>query len=79
MTFRSARAHDDNGVPTVGNASASAVNVGDPELKAYIVTGDFEGVVGVALGLAGPDGFHVSELTKSPTDHVISVDVARQP
>ena len=78
LTFRSAQAHDVNGVSTVGNASVSAVNVGDPELKAYIVTGDSEGVVGVALGLAGADGFHVSELTKSPTDHVISVDIARR-
>lgn len=76
LTFRSAQAHDDNGVSTLGSASANPVGVGDSELKAYVVTGDFEGVVGVALGLAGADGFHVSELTRSPTDHVISVDVA---
>jgi len=75
LTFRSAQAHDVNGVSTVGGA-ANPVTVGDSELRAYVVTGDFEGVVGVALGLAGVEGFHVSELTKSPTDHVISVDVA---
>lgn len=78
LTFRSAQAHDVNGVSTIGNASMSTVTVGDPELKAYVVTGDFEGVIGVALGLAAADGFHVSELTKSPTDHVISVDIARR-
>ena len=78
LTFRSAQAHDDNGVSTLGGAATNPVTVGDPELTAYVVTGDFEGVVGVALGLAAPDGFHVSELTKSPTDHVISVDIARR-
>ena len=78
LAFRSAQAHDVNGVSTIGNASMNTVDVGDPELKAYVVTGDFEGVIGVALGLAAADGFHVSELTKSPTDHVISVDIARR-
>jgi hypothetical protein len=77
LTFRSAQAHDVNGVSTLGSGALNPVTVGDPELRAYVVTGDFEGVVGVALGLAAADGFHVSELTKSPTDHVISVDIAR--
>jgi hypothetical protein len=78
LTFSSAQAHDANGNPTLVPAATSFVPVGYPELRGYLLNGDFEGTVSVALGLNARDGFHVSELTKSPTDHVISVDVARQ-
>jgi hypothetical protein len=77
LRFTSAQAHDDSGKPTVTNVT-NPVTVGFPELRSYVLNGDFEGYVSVALGLAAPNGFHVSELTKSPTDHVVYVDVARK-
>jgi hypothetical protein len=43
-----------------------------------VLSGDFEGTVSIALGLAAPHGFHVSELTKSATDHVVYVDVSQR-
>ena len=73
MLFRS----DANGIPTLNPPATNPVPVGYPELRSYVLNGDFEGVVNVALGLTAPDGFHVSELTKSSSDHVIYVDVAR--
>jgi hypothetical protein len=76
LKFTSAQAHDANGNPTLTPSATSPVTVGDPELRSYVLNGDFEGTVSVALGLAAPHGFHVSELTKSPTDHVVYVDVA---
>jgi hypothetical protein len=78
LTFTSAQAHDANGVSTLNPTPTNPVMIGYPELRSYVLNGDFEGTVSVALGLAAPDGFHVSELTKSATDHVLYVDVARQ-
>jgi len=77
LTFSSAQAHDDNGNPTLNPSPTNPVSVSFPELRSYVLNGDFEGTVSVALGLAAHDGFHVSELTKSPTDHVIYIDIAR--
>ncbi len=77
LTFSSAQAHDDNGNPTLNPSPTNPVSVSFPELRSYVLNGDFEGTVSVALGLAAQDGFHVSELTKSPTDHVIYIDIAR--
>jgi hypothetical protein len=77
LTFTSAQAHDANGNPTLSPDPINPTPVNLPELRAYVLNGDFEGTVSIALGLTAPDGFHVSELTKSPTDHVIYVDIAR--
>jgi hypothetical protein len=77
LTFTSAQAHDASGNPTLNPSPTNPITVGYPELRSYVLNGDFEGVVNVALGLAAPNGFHVSELTKSANDHVIYVDVAR--
>lgn len=76
LTFNSTQAHDANGNPTLVPNAVNAEPVGLPELRAYMLNGDFEGTVSVALGLTAQDGFHVGELTKSPTDHVIYVDIA---
>jgi hypothetical protein len=78
LVFKSAQAHDSSGNPTLRPNPVNPVAVGYPELRSYVLNGDFEGTVSVALGLTARDGFHVSELTKSPTDHVIYVDVARR-
>jgi hypothetical protein len=77
LTFTSAQAHDANGNSTLNPSATNPVTVGYPELRAYVLNGDFEGVVNVALGLTAKDGFHVSELTKSSSDHVIYIDIAR--
>lgn len=76
LRFTSAQAHDANGDSTLTPSATNPVTVGDPELRSYVLNGDFEGTVSVALGLAAPHGFHVSELTKSPTDNVVYVDLA---
>jgi hypothetical protein len=77
LTFSSAQAHDDRGNPTLNPSPTNPIPVNFPELRSYVLNGDFEGTVSVALGLAAQDGFHISELTKSATDHVIYVDIAR--
>jgi hypothetical protein len=77
LTFQAAQAHAANGTPTVATVPGKPVVVGQSELKAYVLTGDFEGVVDVAVGLSAPHGFRVGVLTKSATDHVIYVDIAR--
>ena len=77
IVFNDAQAHDANGNSTLTPSVTTPISVGYPELRSYVLNGDFEGYVSVALGLTAPNGFHVSELTKSATDHVVYVDVAR--
>lgn len=77
LVFHDAQAYDASGNSTLNPRPTNPVTVGFPELRSYVMNGDFEGYVSVALGVAAPNGFHVSELTKSPTDHVVYVDVAR--
>jgi hypothetical protein len=78
LKFNEAQAYDANGNSTITPRPTNPVTVGYPELRSYVLNGDFEGYVSVALGLNAPNGFHVSELTKSATDHVIYVDVAQK-
>jgi hypothetical protein len=58
IRFTPADAHDRAGVPTVVRAQA----LGYPMLEAYAVTGDFEAVVTVVLGLDDVVAFRVGEL-----------------
>jgi len=53
-----AEAHDQAGASTV----VRTATLGYPVLEAYAVTGDFEGVVTVVLGLADEVAFRVAEL-----------------
>jgi hypothetical protein len=55
--------------PAQGHGASAATDlpqhiqiVGYPMLRAYAVTGDFEGVLSVGLGLAGPTRYRVGEL-----------------
>jgi hypothetical protein len=50
------------------------MTLGLPMLKAYAITGDFEGVLTVVLGLDAVVGFRVVELPGAPGR--IAVDVA---
>ena len=69
VTFDPARAHDPGGEPTV---STAALTPGSPVLRQVRFAGDFEGRVSFGIGLAGRDGFRVSEL-RDPTR--VAVDV----
>ena len=69
VTFDPARAHDPGGEPTVSTATLTP---GSPVLRQVRFAGDFEGQVTFGLGLAGRDGFRVSEL-RGPTR--VAVDV----
>lgn len=54
-----AQGHNDNGTATL----PTGVHVlSYPQLKSYAVSGDFEGVVSIALGLAGGTKYRVGEL-----------------
>lgn len=70
IVFRPAQAHDDSG----GQAVPRSMTLGYPMLKAYAITGDFEGVLTVVLGLDDTVGFRVIELPGTPGR--ISIDVA---
>jgi len=69
VTFDPVRAHDPGGEPTVSTATLTP---GSPVLRQVRFAGDFEGQVTFGLGLAGRDGFRVSEL-RGPTR--VAVDV----
>ncbi len=80
LVFASAQAHDDNGSPTLHPTPTNPVTVGLPELRSYVLNGDFEGTVSVALGLSSAHGFRVSETTSGSGDtavHTIYIQIAR--
>ena len=54
LTFVDAQAHDDAGASTV--TASPPGQLGMSHLVSYAQTGDFEGHVGIGLGLRGPDG-----------------------
>jgi hypothetical protein len=60
ITFHPAQGHTDAGANTIGPKSAA---LGYHMLKGYAVTGDFEGYVTVALGLAGTVQVRAGELS----------------
>ncbi len=70
LVFNVAQAHSEAGVATV---SPKSMTFDYPMLRGYVVVGDFEGYVSVALGLDDVVGFRVGELA-SPNR--IYVDVA---
>ncbi|HZP51026.1 AMIN-like domain-containing (lipo)protein [Actinocrinis sp.] len=77
LTFTSAQAHDASGNPTLNPPATNPVSTGISGMPAYVVNGDFEGTVSVTVGLQAKRGFHVSERTVSPTDHIIEVSINR--
>jgi hypothetical protein len=58
VRFRPAQGHDDAGRTTLARRAL----LGLPMLKGYVVTGDFEGVLTVTLGLDDTVGFRAGEL-----------------
>ncbi|MER7458266.1 hypothetical protein [Micromonospora sp. NPDC126480] len=71
ITLRPAQAHTDSGEPTVRPRRAT---LDYPMLRGYVITGDFEGVVNVALGLDDVVGFRVGEIPGTPGR--VYIDVA---
>lgn len=63
ITFHPAQAHDDSGTQSVTPRSAT---LDYPMLKAYAISGDFEGVLTIVLGLDDVVGFRVGELPGAP-------------
>jgi hypothetical protein len=62
LVFSPAAAHDSNGKTTVVNPPTKPVSVNYEELWSYVMNGDNEGVLSVALGLAAKSGYRVGEL-----------------
>jgi hypothetical protein len=59
IRFSPAQGHSASGALTL---PATVQTVSDPMLKSYAVSGDFEGVLSVALGLAGGNSYRIGEL-----------------
>jgi hypothetical protein len=57
IIFRPAQAHDDTGTAIAGRHDLTY-----PMLKGYVVAGDFEAVLTIALGLDDTVGFRIGEL-----------------
>jgi hypothetical protein len=68
IRLKQAQGHSTSGTLTL---PAGVQKVGYPMLKSYAVAGDFEGVLTIALGLAGGSRYRVGELPGK-----IYVDVA---
>ena len=77
LVFNPARAHDDQGNSTLQTAPVTPVDVGLPSLCSYVLNGDFEGYVSVALGLAEKVGFNVDQLRQDNGNYVVFIDVAQ--
>lgn len=77
LVFSPAQAHDDGGTPSLTPVPTEPVDVGFDTLQAYVLNGDFEGYVSVALGLTETVGFRVDHFTSSNGNDVVYIDVAR--
>jgi hypothetical protein len=71
IRFEPAQAHSDTGDPTV---TPRRRTLDYPMLRGYVINGDFEAVLNVALGLDDVVGFRVGEIPGTPGR--IYVDVA---
>jgi hypothetical protein len=77
LVFNPAQAHDEQGRPSLVPVPNKPILVGYPALVAYVLNGDFEGYVSVALGLTAKVGFDVQHYRQTDGRYVIYVDVAR--
>lgn len=71
VTFHPAQAHSDAGEPLVSPRSRT---LDHPMMRGYVVSGDFEGYVSVAIGLDDVVSFRVGELPGEPAR--VYLDVA---
>jgi hypothetical protein len=77
LVFNPAQAHDSSGSSTLAEPPVTPVAVDLPALTSYVLNGDFEGYVSVALGLPEKVGFRVGHLRSSSGMVVVFVDLAR--
>jgi hypothetical protein len=77
LVFNPAQAHDDEGNPTLESPPVEPVEVGYPALEAYVLNGDFEGYLSIALGLNAEAGFRVGRFTAENGNNVIYIDLAQ--
>jgi hypothetical protein len=77
LVFTPAQAHDDDGNSTIDSPPVEPVDVGFAALGSYVLNGDFEGYLSVALGLNGEIGFRVDQFRAANGNTVIYVDLAR--
>jgi hypothetical protein len=73
LTFSPAVAHDDSGT---SNVPKGVQTTGFAGLKSYVVNGDFEGVVSVALGQSAKAGFKINRQDRGGVS-TIYVDLPR--
>jgi hypothetical protein len=78
LVFNPAQAHDDQGEPTLSDTPVDPVSVDAGTLEAYVLNGDYEGYVSVALGLDEKVGFRVDDFQKENGNYVVYIDIARQ-
>jgi hypothetical protein len=77
VVFNPAQAHDDAGQSTLSSPPIQPVEVDFATLESYVLNGDFEGYVSVALGLDEKVGFNVEHFRMANGHDVVYVDVAR--
>jgi hypothetical protein len=77
VVFNPAQAHDDAGQSTLSSPPVEPVEVDFATLESYVLNGDFEGYVSVALGLDEKVGFNVEQFRMANGHDVVYVDVAR--
>jgi hypothetical protein len=76
VVFNPAQAHDEAGQSTLPSPPVQPVEVDFASLESYVLNGDFEGYVSVALGLEEKVGFDVERLRMASGRYVVYVDVA---
>jgi hypothetical protein len=77
LVFTPAQAHDDEGNSTLDSPPVEPVDVGFAALESYVLNGDFEGYLSVALGLTGEAGFQVGQFRAANGNAVLYIDLAR--
>jgi len=77
LLFTPAQAHDDEGNSTLDSPPVEPVDVGFAALESYVLNGDFEGYLSVALGLTGEAGFQVGQFRAANGNTVLYIDLAR--
>lgn len=77
IVFTPAAAHTDSGQPSFSPQPITPVATNYAQLKSYVLNGDFEGRLSVALGLSSKNGFRVEQFQRSPGLWTVYVDVRR--
>lgn len=72
LVFTPAASHDAAGRTSFGT---EPVPVGYSKLKSYVINGDFEGQVSIALGLASRSGYRISQERTNATIWTVYIDL----